>query len=219
MDSHSSKYTETDPDPGPELLRVIYHIAASAFQSGLTLERWKQITTCMIEKIPGVPCINKLRVIHLYEADYNAFNKMIWQRGVIWDAHKQYTLNLAQSGSRPYHTNLEVVMSKEQKYLYCQLTRTCMATMDNDAKACYDRIVASLALIISHHFGVPEELCKTVGETLCLMEFRLRTAMGVSKQHYSHSPTTPIHGVGQGGTASPAFWLLVSSILFNCYQS
>jgi hypothetical protein len=29
---------------------------------------------------------------------------------------------------------------------------------------------------------------------------------------------TPIHGVGQGGTASPAFWLLVSSALFDCYQ-
>jgi hypothetical protein len=29
---------------------------------------------------------------------------------------------------------------------------------------------------------------------------------------------TPIHGVSQGGTASPAFWLLVSSALFDCYQ-
>lgn len=170
----------------------------------------------MIEKIPGVPRINKLRVIHLYEVDYNAFNKMIWQRGVIWDAHQQATLNPAQSGSRPYHTSREVVMSKDQKYLHSQLTCSSMATMDNDAKSCYNRILASLALIISHHFGVPEELCKTVGNTLRLMQLRLRTDMGVSDEYYSHSSDTPIHGVGQGGTGSPAFWLLVSSVLFDC---
>lgn len=77
--------------------------------------------------------------------------------------------------------------------------------------------MAALALMISHHFGVPEEICRTVGETLRTMKFRLRTAMGDSDKFYSHSPETPIHGVGQGGTASPAFWLLVSSTLFDCH--
>ena len=42
--------------------------------------------------------------------------------------------------------------------------------------------------------------------------------MGIYKQAYCHSSNTPIHGVGQRGTASPAFWLLISSILFDCYQ-
>lgn len=42
--------------------------------------------------------------------------------------------------------------------------------------------------------------------------------MGDSEDYYSHSMDTPIHGVGQGGTASPAFWLLVSSTLFDCHQ-
>ena len=93
-----------------------------------------------------------------------------------------------------------------------------MATMDNDAKSCYDRIIASVALLVSHHFGVPESICKTVGDTLESMQFRIRTAMGVSAQHYQHSDSTPIHGVGQGGTASPAFWLLVSSIFMDCYE-
>lgn len=55
IDSKSCKYTKENPDPGPELLRVLYHIAVSAFQSGITLSRWTNITTCMIEKIPGTP--------------------------------------------------------------------------------------------------------------------------------------------------------------------
>lgn len=69
IDSHASKYTEEAPDPGDELLTVMYHITTSAFNSGHSLDRWKQVRTCMIEKIPGFPRINKLRVIHLYEAD------------------------------------------------------------------------------------------------------------------------------------------------------
>lgn len=218
IDSNSSKYTESDPDPGLDLLQILYHVAAAAFNTGTTLPRWQNITTCMIEKLPGTPRINKVRVIHLYEADYNAFNKLVWQRGIVWDAHQKGTLNKAQSGSRPARTSIEVVLSKVMKYSYSTLSRTPMATMDNDAKSCYDRTVASLALLISHHFGVPDHICKTVGITLKSMAFRIRTAMGVSQQSYCHSDSTPIYGVGQGGTASPAFWLLVSSILMDCYE-
>ena len=42
--------------------------------------------------------------------------------------------------------------------------------------------------------------------------------MGNSERAYAHSADTPIHGAGQGSTASPVFWLLVSSVLFDCYQ-
>lgn len=218
LDSHSSTYTEKAPDAGISILQVLHQAAASAFQSGVSLSRWQKINTCMIEKIPGTPRINKLRVIHLYEADYNAFNKMIWQRGIVWEAHKQNTLNPAQSGSRPNHSSMDVVLSKGFKYLYSSLTRTSMATMANNAKSCYDRIVANFALLVSHKFGVPKEYCETVGNTLRNMQFSIRTAMEDSSQTYRHGIDTPIHGVGQGGAASPAFWLIVSSIMFDCYQ-
>jgi len=52
-----------------EILKVIFHLSAAAFQTAITLSRWTNITTCMIEKIPGTPSINKLRIIHLYKAD------------------------------------------------------------------------------------------------------------------------------------------------------
>jgi hypothetical protein len=53
IDSKSSSYNEANPDPGPELIRVLYHLAVTAFQSGILLLRWTNITTCMIEKNPG----------------------------------------------------------------------------------------------------------------------------------------------------------------------
>ena len=129
IDSKSCKYTKENPDPGPELLRVLYHIAVSAFQSGITLSQWTNIKTCMIEKIPGTPKLNTLRVIHLYKAYYIIVNKLVWQRGVVWQEHLKGTLNIAQSGSRTYRTCIEVVVSKGQKYLYSQLTCTNIATL------------------------------------------------------------------------------------------
>jgi hypothetical protein len=102
------------------------------------------------------------------------------------------------------------------KYLYATLTRTGLATMDNDAKSCYDRIICNLAMMISQHYGVPNDAASMQAETLQKMLFHIRTAIGDSKQHYSHSMETPIHGTGQGSCASPAIWLLVSSLLMDC---
>ena len=42
-----------------------------ALQQGFVLDRWKTIVSAMIEKIPGTPRIDKLRIIHIFEADLN----------------------------------------------------------------------------------------------------------------------------------------------------
>jgi hypothetical protein len=41
--------------------------------AGFCPERWKQAGDVMLEKIPGVPRSNKLRIIQLLEADLNQF--------------------------------------------------------------------------------------------------------------------------------------------------
>jgi hypothetical protein len=102
------------------------------------------------------------------------------------------------------------------KYLYSCLTKTNLATMDNDAKSCYDRIICNLAMIISQYHGVTRNMAHLQATTLQKMKYRLRTALGESTRTYQHFPTTPIHGTGQGSCASPAIWLLVSSILMDC---
>jgi hypothetical protein len=52
--------------------------------------------------------------------------------------------------------------------------------------------------------------------TLKKMTFRLQTALGESTRTYRHTYNTPIHGTGQESCASPAIWLLISSILMDC---
>jgi hypothetical protein len=45
---------------------------------GFALKRWCTSITIMIEKDPGNPRIERLRVIHHFEADYNLSLKLIW---------------------------------------------------------------------------------------------------------------------------------------------
>lgn len=212
------EYDDDNPDPSDRIKGVIYRVAMCALLSRNTLERWTKVTTAMIEKIPGMPRIHKMRVIHLYEADYNLMLKILWARKLVWNTHNADKLNDGQAGSRPGRRSIDVVIQKEMKYMYARLTRTGLATMDNDAKSCYDRIICSLAMLVSSYFGMTDRSCQLQAKTLKRMQFRLRTALGESKRHYQHTDEKPVHGSGQGSCASPCLWLLISSILMDCLQ-
>ena len=199
-----------------KIFKVLYQIAMLALLTGNTLERWQTVHSSMIEKDAGKPFIHRLRVIHIYEADYNLLLKLLWSRRLTWNSHINNTLHKSQSGSCPGRRVIEVVVFKEHKYLYARQTRTTLMTMDNDAKACYDRVICNLAMMTSRYFGMPINACKMQANTLKAMKFHVRTTMGISNDHYTHTQATPVHGSGQGSCASPAIWLLISSILMRC---
>lgn len=210
-DGNDDMYTDESPNPSIIIKQVYYQIAMATLYSANTLRRWCHSSTMMLEKVPGNPKINKLRVIHLYEADYNLLLKILWARRLVWHSHTHNQLHEAQAGSRPHHRCSDVVLRKEMNYQYSKFTRTNLATVDNDAKACYDRILCNLAMIISQHFGMSNRACKTHSKTLKAMLFTIRTNGGDSDRFYCHTEDTPIHGSGQGSCASPSLWLHTSA--------
>jgi Reverse transcriptase (RNA-dependent DNA polymerase) len=200
------------------IMDVYYQMVIATANIGQSLDRWCKIATCMIEKQVGVSRLDKLRVIHLYEADYNLMLKIIWARKIVWNASNLNVLNEGQAGSRPGKRAINVVVQKEMKYLFARLTRTPLGTIDNDAKSCYDRIICNLAMMVSRYYGVPLNYCEMQGNTLKNSVFNIRTGLGDATQTYQHSKETPIHGTGQGSCASPAIWLLISSFLMDLLQ-
>jgi hypothetical protein len=68
-------------------------------------------------------------------------------------------------------------------------------------------------MMISRYNGVTRNFCNIHSHTLKNTKYRLRTALGESREFYQHNKDTPIHGTGQGSCASPALWLLLSSLL------
>jgi hypothetical protein len=49
---------------------------------GFCPERWRQVIDIMLEKIPGVPRINKLIIIQLLEADLNQVLQSAFARNI-----------------------------------------------------------------------------------------------------------------------------------------
>jgi hypothetical protein len=60
----------------PKLCTILTKMMSIPFQHNFPPERWQKSTHFMIEKIKGSPKINKLRIIQLIEADFNAALKI-----------------------------------------------------------------------------------------------------------------------------------------------
>ena len=67
---------------------------------GYSFDKWKCIVNTMLEKDKGLPKIHRLRVIHLYEADYNLILGVKW-RQVLHSAAAKGLINEGCYGSQP----------------------------------------------------------------------------------------------------------------------
>jgi hypothetical protein len=72
--------------------------------------RWTKVITTMIEKVPGVPRLDKLRVIHIIESDFNLWMGIVCGRKMIAHAESMDLLGDEQSGSRPGKKCQDVVI-------------------------------------------------------------------------------------------------------------
>jgi hypothetical protein len=63
----------------PTLLTFYVLFLNTLVSNGMALERWQNAVNVLIEKDPdGEPKLNRLRIIHLFEADYNFVLKLLW---------------------------------------------------------------------------------------------------------------------------------------------
>ena len=89
---------------------------------------------------------------------------------------------------------------------------TCrnLAKLQNDATACFDRMVTNLTELCCRLHNVPELTCKLQSSTLNTMKYKIIKTLGTSQQFYSTNKQKPIHGTGQGSGASGSNWLFTS---------
>jgi hypothetical protein len=65
------------------ILTIYWQIMTMTISLGQPLSRWQRSLTTMIQKVPGNSQIDKLRVTHLFEADYNLWLKIMWGRRLV----------------------------------------------------------------------------------------------------------------------------------------
>jgi hypothetical protein len=201
-----------------EALRsLIISVINYCIRNTYVLERWKKIVNVMLFKEPDNHKIHRLRVIHIYEADFNLILAVKW-RHLLQRADATHLLNVGQYGGRPGCEAQSLTLLEELKYDLSYLTRRTLINFDNDASSCYDRIVVSLASIINRKYGMHRKVVAVHAATLQNAQFHLKTASGISTTHYSPSTRFPIYGTGQGSGNSPSIWLFISSTLFDIHN-
>jgi AraC-like DNA-binding protein len=73
-----TKLVDATDELGEKILALHHKMLTIAQHRGLPYKRWKTEVEAMLEKDPGEPNIDRLRIICLYEADYNLFLKIMW---------------------------------------------------------------------------------------------------------------------------------------------
>lgn len=168
----------------------------------------------MINKKPCVFLINKLRVIHLFKANYNLIIGTMFGRRSMYDGVDNDTLHSSQ-WVQPGRQCSDVVVMRELNLAVAKMTKTPIAGFENDASACYDCIVMNLVAAAFSRLGVPAGPLRLQEQTLLNVVHYLKTGFGTSVGSYTSDENSRIYGVGQGSKAGPITWTAISSLLFE----
>lgn len=162
-----------------DITRVYIAIINYCIRHRYSLNRLKIIVNMMIYKEPGNVKIHRLRVIHLYEANLG----LVW--GAKWGASmrtavRDRTLHQGQFGGLPGRDCTSLTFFEEIRYDYFAITRYPFTNFDNDATACYDRILCSIASICGIKYGIHQDVVFVHTKTLEDVEFKLKTSKRIS---------------------------------------
>jgi hypothetical protein len=202
----------------PLLLDCFVKFFNIAISRGIAIPRWSQAVNVMIEKDKGQPRLNRLRIIHLFEADYNLFLKLMWGSRLVRRALQMNLLNDGQHGSVPGRTTMDPIMLNQLTTDMCRVLRLNYVRFDNDASACFDRIIVALGMLAARRCGMPIHAVQTHAQSLELMKYTVKTVYGISDDSYQGTPFAPLFGTGQGSGASPAVWLTLVVLLLNTLE-
>jgi hypothetical protein len=191
----SDTYEATTQEMATQILSMIHGLASSAARHGYYLHRWVQVVNVMIYKKPGCIELDRLRVIHLFEADFNLIIGILFGRRAMYHQVENQLLNPSQFG-RPGGECPDASISEVLHNLTASLTHTPMGHFESDATACFDREVMKFVLACYHTTGAPLGPLKMWEQVLYNIVHKVKTGFGLSKDGYTFFNDSPIYGPG-----------------------
>jgi hypothetical protein len=188
-----------------------------ALTHGYSFNRWKVIVNVMLLKEPNNPRVHRLRVIHLYEADFNLLLSVKWRK-IIHHALQHETINQSQCGGLPGRDSLVPVFIEEMQNEIAQASCKPYIKQDFDATSCYDHIIPWMASLLSRSHRLHCNVYLVHARALQKARHLLKTQLRISDKSYSHCRAFPIYGTGQGSGNSLMIWCFISSMLFDIHQ-
>jgi hypothetical protein len=167
--------TPTHPNTALAALQIQLHLTNLAIVHTHTFDRWKSVHNYFLEKIPGNPLIDKLRVKHIYEADWNLLLKIFTSYKLTHTACQQKTETAEQAGGRIGRSASDMATTTVLTHEICRLQKLAGAIVINDAKACFDRIIENLSNLACLREGLAPELAKLHAQTGREMRYYIKT--------------------------------------------
>ncbi len=188
------------------------------FQVGIAPERWTRVTDIMLEKDAGIPRCHRLRILALFEGDFNQAKRILLARKISHHAEDNKLISHMQFGSRPGKNCHSAVLQKVLSHDIVRLMTQTAAFMENDTVGCYDRLMNNVLLLILLRMGMPSKVTTSMGSIWDQTVHHIKTIYGTSTSTYSSSPTFPLFGPGQGSTCGPIFWLLCFCLIVDSFD-
>ena len=151
----------------------------------------------MLEKDKGRAKIDCLRIIQLFEADYNFFLSLVFGHRLMGFARRHCVFNESQYGSLKGKQAQSAILNKIITYDYFRLQREDAATSEFDAAANYDRILPAIAVIACQQLGLAVKVGDLLYSSLEKLTHRVRTLYGTSTA-YGTTADCPLFVSGQG---------------------
>jgi hypothetical protein len=194
-----------------EIIELYATMLQTAYDNEHVYKRWEYILTCMLGKDSGIPRIHRLRVIHLYECDLDLLFSIFF-RELDQHCEDNYLINKGVYGYRPTRRAIDPAFVDVTQTEMAMVTRIPLVKFNNDATACFDRMLVHLLNLCLRSYGMPKKLTKILGELLRVARYAIKTGIGISKETYHHSEESPAFGSGQGSAASAQGWGKIVSI-------
>jgi hypothetical protein len=199
----------------PTLVSLHASMMSIPFQVGFAPDRWTQVSDIMLEKEPGNSRCHRLRILALFESDFNQSKRILIARKLSHHVEDHGQVPGMQFGSRPGRNCHSAVLQKVLSHDIVRLTRGTATFLENDAVGCYDRLMNNLLLLILMKIGLPSTVATSMGSIWDTTIHHIKTIYGTSTTTYMSTPQVPLFGPGQGSTCGPLFWLLCFCLIVD----
>ena len=199
---------------GGEILDIHRKMMILPFRLAYVPLRWATTVQILLEKDPGSPWTDRLRIIELFDSQLNAGLQILIGKRMIANALKRDLIHPSTYGSVPNRTAQDAAMEKQMSLDLMRINKSTGAIFDCDAKGCYDRIIAALLPVTCRRLGVPVNVSIFFARLWSVCKHYVRTRHGTSRDFYMSSSGELLYGIGQGNGAGPAFWLANLIIMF-----
>ena len=91
-----------------------------------------------------------------------------------------YLLNKGSYGGRPGRRSIDPVIVDVTQVEIAMITRRILVRFNNDATACFDRIMPHILCLCLRSYQMPPEFTSMLGDLLRYAKYAIKTANGVS---------------------------------------